>query len=122
MWQRIAAGEIGGDELWFVQQVARKIVAIENSGLSPAERVKALGGATGLLGTIDRHREARRHAEALLDFWDLAELEPGDTVLKRLREYLKEHPEHWPDRDHEPSDSDFTELARSVLKSFRRKK
>lgn len=123
IWQRIASGgKIYSDELWFIEQVAQKIVAIEADGLPPSDRIKALAGATGLLGTRDKHREARRFAEMLEDFWDHDAQNQEKTQLSMLRDHIKTHPELWPEWDRKPDDADFTEIARSVLKSRNRKK
>ena len=58
----------------------------------------------------------------LEDFWDHDAQNQEKTQLSMLRDHIKTHPELWPEWDRKPDDADFTEIARSVLKSRNRKK
>lgn len=117
LWQRVACGNFDPDNLEFLQAVAKAIVGIESKDVP--QRLKALGEATGLGGTLDRYRKAR----GLQRLWlNRAIEETGQPPSRaQLREALKRHPELWPKWDHEPNEADFDALLRSIETSYDRR-
>lgn len=120
LWREIAAWEFNPDTLLFLQAVASRIAEVEASQMPASERMRALGEATGLGGTVDRHRGRREYWEAIRDFSDL--MEDQGIQTPSLAAIIKSNPSLWPDWGYEPTNADFDELARAVVKSYGQKK